>query len=108
MLGVMKIGQLVVFMVAIVGKAVAGKACRRSQCGRRLGQLPRLWEVSALSASVRVQRLRPLGHIDPGVIGWCIGLAVACRLAWGSLKQGKCRWFDSPFFSSIYRAVCGI
>ena len=95
----MKIGQLVVFMVAIVGKAVAGKACRRSQCGRRLGQLPRLWEVSALSASAVVQRLRPHGHINPGAIGWCAGLGSSVPVGMGRLETGKVQvvWFPALF-----------
>jgi len=96
MLGVMKIGQLVVFMVAIVGKAVAGKACRRSQCGRRLGQLPRLWEVSALSASVPIQRLCLLGHINPGAIGGCTGLGGSVPVGIGQFETGKVQAVQLP------------
>jgi hypothetical protein len=67
-----------------------------------LGSSRGLWEVSALRASVPIQRLRLLGHINPGAINWHTGLAVACRLAWGSLKQGKCRRVVPSIFPLLF------
>lgn len=48
-----------------------------------------LWEVSALSASVRLQWLLPLGHINPGAIGGCIGLGGSVPVGMGRFETGK-------------------
>lgn len=95
-------------MVAIVGKAVAGKSCQRSRCGRRLWQWPRLWEVSALSASVLVQQLRPLGHINPGAIGWHAGLGGSVPVGMGQFETGKVQGVWFPAFFLYLLALCGI
>ena len=61
-----------------------------------------------MSASVRVQRLRPLGHINPGAIDWRIRLGNHKMVGVGQLETGKMQADGYQYFSSIYRAVCGI
>ena len=99
-------------MGAIVGRAVAGKACWCSRCGRRLWQLPRLWEVSVLSASVVGQWLRPLGHINPDAISWRAGLGGSVPVGMGQFETGKVPvvWFPVLFlyFSGFVRDLISI
>ena len=54
-----------------------------------------LWEVSALSTSVLVRWLRPLGHINPGAIGWCIAPGGSVPVGMGRFETGKVQkvWF---------------
>ena len=61
-----------------------------------------------MNASVVVQRLRPLGHIDPGAIGWCTGLGGSVPVGMGQFETGKVQVRGFQHFSSIYQAVCGI
>ena len=65
-----------------------------------LGSNRRLWEVSVLSASVVVQWLRPLGHINFGAIGWCTGPGGSVPVGMGRLETGKEQaiWFPVLFF----------
>ena len=42
-----------------------------------------------MSASVRVQRLSPHGHINPGAIGWCAGLGGSVPVVMGQFETGK-------------------
>jgi len=101
----------VVLMSAIVGRAVADKACQRASvlgAVEGLGHGRGLWEVSALSASVRLQWLLPLGHINPGAIGWHAGLGGSVPVGMGPFETGKVQGYGFQHFSSIYRAVCGI
>jgi len=73
-----------------------------------LGRNRRLWEVSALSASVRLQWWLPLGHINPGAIGWRTGLGGSVPVDMGPFETGEVQAYGFQHFSSIYRAVCGI
>jgi len=104
----MKIGQFVVLWVPSLSKVAAIKSCQCSRCGRRLWQCLRLWEVSALSASVLVQRLCLLGHINPGAIGWCTGLGGSVPVGMGQFETGKVQVCGFQHFSPIYQSVCGI
>ena len=71
-----------------------------------------LWEVPALSASVRVQRLRPLGHINPGAIGWHAGLGGSVPVGMGRFETGKVPvvWFPVLFLycSGLVRNLISI
>ena len=64
-----------------------------------LGRNRRLWEVSALSASVRLQWWLPLGHINPGAIGWRTGLGGSVPIGMGRFETGKVPvvWFPVLF-----------
>jgi len=54
-----------------------------------------------LSASVLVQQLRPLGHINPGAIGWCTGLGGSVPVGMGRFETGKVQGYGFQHFSSI-------
>ena len=99
----MKIGQFVILSVLSLSREAAGKSCRRSRCGRRLWQCLKLWEVSALRASVLVQRLCLLGHINPGAIGWCTGLGGSVPVGMGRFETGRVQsvWFSVLFLYFI-------
>jgi len=52
--------------------------------------------------------LLPLGHINPGAIGWHAGLGGSVPVGMGRLETGKMRADGYQYLSSIYRALCGI
>jgi len=70
-----------------------------------LGSNRGLWEVSALSASVRLQWLLPLGHINPGAIGWHAGLGGSVPVGTGRFETGK---VQAVWFSSIFPLLFGL
>ncbi|WP_093309688.1 hypothetical protein [Allopseudospirillum japonicum] len=61
-----------------------------------------------MSASVVVQWLRSLGHINPGAIGWHAGLGGSVPVGMGRFETGKVQADGYQYFSSIYWALCGI
>jgi len=58
-----------------------------------------------LSASVRVQRLRPHGHINLGAIGWHAGLGGSVPVGMGQFETGKVQavWFPVLFLYFLGR-----
>jgi len=52
-----------------------------------------------LSASVRLQWLLPLGHINPGAVSWRIGFGNYEMVVVGQLETGKVQavWFSALF-----------
>lgn len=65
-----------------------------------------------MSASVLIQRLRLLGHINPGALGWRTGLGGSVPVGMGQFETGKVQgvWFPVFFlcFLDLVRNLISI
>lgn len=58
-----------------------------------------------MRASVLVQRLRPLGHLNPGAIGGFTGPGGSVPVGMRQFETGKVQAYGFQHFSPIYLAV---